>query len=218
MVTVQDDKLQELEKVQNEVARIVLVAPKWTKVTNLQLEASLPPLSLRVKRLAADFLAKVLQAPEETTLSRDLKGALERAEVRRHPNTWLTQASKLLDDFDLRSILLEKGTDLAHPDYQKPPPRQPSSVILSVISLPGRKSACDPALARALAEERILALMRPESAVYYTERSINPNKPGTSGAAFVTDEPDFGRRLSDGSSTYQTEATAIRGALEHTLI
>lgn len=64
LVTVQDNRLQELEKVQSKAAWIVLGALKWTKVMNLQLKASLTPLSLRVKRLAVDFLAPIPRLKE----------------------------------------------------------------------------------------------------------------------------------------------------------
>ena len=59
---------EKLETIQNEAARIILGAPKWTKVINLLMETDLPSVDTRIDLMAAQFLSKVLQAPTNSYL------------------------------------------------------------------------------------------------------------------------------------------------------
>ncbi|XP_076029819.1 uncharacterized protein LOC143018344 [Oratosquilla oratoria] len=146
LINVATAKLEDLEPCQNAAARIILGAQPWTKIVNLRMEASLPSLTSRVRRLEVDFLAKLVQSPRITELSQSLVTALGQA-------------------------------------------------------LQG-----------------VRALSRPGTAVYYTDGSVDPNRPRSAGSAFVTDGLTYGRRVSDHASTLQAEAIAVQGALEHALI
>ncbi|XP_076062460.1 uncharacterized protein LOC143037793 [Oratosquilla oratoria] len=94
LLTVAVEKLQRLETCQNEAARIILGAQRLYKVLNLQREASLPPLQLRIRMLGANFVACALHPREETGLSRAVYISLERADTP-HPPTpgFLTRPS-----------------------------------------------------------------------------------------------------------------------------
>ncbi|XP_076059871.1 uncharacterized protein LOC143036414 [Oratosquilla oratoria] len=134
------------------------------------------------------------------------------------PNTWLSHAAKLLDSFQLRQPLLEKGIPQSHPDFKCPPPWAPAPVTFKFTTLPGTKGACHPDKARVLANNGIRALTRPGHTVYFTDGSVEQRSPNTAGAAFVTDGHIFGRRVSDSASSLQAEAVAMQGALEHALV
>ena len=68
-----------------------------------------------------------------------------------------------------------------------------------------------------MTEDVIQAITPPDSTTYYTDGSLDPLT-CTAGSAFVTEGRMHGRRTSDTSSTLQTEAVAIVGALEHSLV
>ncbi|XP_076043615.1 uncharacterized protein LOC143026730 [Oratosquilla oratoria] len=126
LLTADADKLQRLETYQNEAARIILGAQRWYKILNFQRKASLPPLQLMIRMLGADFVARGLYPRDETGLSRAIHTSLARADILQHPNTWLSHAAKLLDSFQLRQPLLEKGITKSHPDFKCPPPWAPA--------------------------------------------------------------------------------------------
>ncbi|XP_076039475.1 uncharacterized protein LOC143024545 [Oratosquilla oratoria] len=218
IITVVAVKLQHFDPCQNDAARVILGAQRWNKALNLQREASLPPLQLRIRRLGADFVARALRSPSKTGLSRTIYISLECVDTPLHPNTWLSQAAKLLDSFQLRQPLFEKGIPKSHLDYECPPPWAPAPVTFKMTSLPGKKSACYPDSACVSAEDRIRALTRPGYAVYYTDGSVETTSPRAAGAAFVTDGCIFGRRVSDSASSLQPEAVAMHRALEHALV
>ncbi|XP_076063282.1 uncharacterized protein LOC143038149 [Oratosquilla oratoria] len=213
LITVATAKLEDLEPCQNAAARIILGAQPWTKIVNLEMEASLPSLTSRVRRLEVDFLAKIVQSPRITELSQSLVIALGRVGTHIHSDTWLSQAAGLLDSFRLTSALLEKGRDSPHPEFKPPPPWLSIPATFVVAKLPSKKKLCDQERVRAQALQGIRALSEPGMAVYYTDGSVDPNRPRSAGAAFVTDGLTFGRRVSDHASTLQAEAIAVQLAL-----
>ncbi|XP_076039477.1 uncharacterized protein LOC143024550 [Oratosquilla oratoria] len=218
LLAVDADKLQRLEACQNEAARVILGAKQWCKILNFQWEASLPPLQLRIRILRADFVARALHPRDETGQSRAIYSSLARADTLQRPNTCLSHAAKLLDSFQLRQPLLERGIPKSHPDFKCQPPWAPAPVTFKSTSLPEKKGAWHLDRARVSANNGIRALTRPGHTVYFTDGSVEPNRPHRAGAFFVTDGYIFGRRVSNSASSLQAEAVAMQGALEHALV
>ena len=88
LVTLSPALRDKLEPLQNDAARSILGAPQWTKTLNLRVEANLMPLSLRIDKLAACFLAKIIQTPRDTELRRKIVTSLERDPELFQPPPW----------------------------------------------------------------------------------------------------------------------------------
>ena len=61
LVTSNENKLNKLEKIQNEALRLMLGAPRWTKLVNLRPETGIVPVSVRVQQVCADFVCRSLR-------------------------------------------------------------------------------------------------------------------------------------------------------------
>lgn len=53
--------MEELERIHNKALRLILEAPAWTKLCNLQVEANLPPLRNRIQVANIILLQKFIR-------------------------------------------------------------------------------------------------------------------------------------------------------------
>ena len=61
LITSNENKLNKLEKIQNEALRLMLGAPRWTKLVNLRQETGIVPVSVRVQQVCSDFVCRSLR-------------------------------------------------------------------------------------------------------------------------------------------------------------
>ena len=208
----------QLETIQNSAARIILGAPTWARASNLCREANLMPLYLRVRLMAANSISRLVQSPSNTVLQdRIVKNQKYTNHEIVRPRSWTAHAGALLEEFGLKTPLLEKGMDSYHPDFIQPPPWEPPLAKISIMETSGPKKTYDPIVLKQMALETIQSITPSESITYFTDGSVDQHS-HTAGSAFVVNRENLKVRTSDTSSTLQTEAVAIQEALNHALI
>ncbi|KAK8402049.1 hypothetical protein O3P69_001260 [Scylla paramamosain] len=104
--------------------------------------------------------------------------------------------------------------DLPAPTFRAPPPWEPPAAEFSATQLPASKALCAVEEMRQHAFMAMAQVSEPDSVVYYTDGSADPDS-GRTGAAAVTRGGEVCERTPDHYSTLQTELVAILLALEH---
>ena len=66
----------QVHKLQNKALRLMVGAPVWTKITNLQLEMHIAPVDIRIKKNVAAVAAKVLTRPGYTMTRSRIRTAI----------------------------------------------------------------------------------------------------------------------------------------------
>ncbi|KAK8375138.1 hypothetical protein O3P69_015649 [Scylla paramamosain] len=104
--------------------------------------------------------------------------------------------------------------DLPAPTFRAPPPWEPPAAEFSATQLPASKALCAVEEMRQHAFMAMAQVTEPDSVVYYTDGSADPDS-GRTGAAAITRGAEVCERTPDHCSTLQTELVAILLALEH---
>ncbi|KAK4307362.1 hypothetical protein Pmani_020881 [Petrolisthes manimaculis] len=185
----------------------MLGAPRWTSACVMQSETSLVPLTTRVQHITACRISSVLQRDAEGVTQRRLRLAATQGVDTLCCNLWLLQAT-------LTHTKDWPQADLPAPTYRAPAPWEPPVVVFSAMQLPASKSLCLTEEMRKHALMAIAQVTEPDSAVYYTDGSVDPDS-GRTGAAAITRGTELCERTSNHCSTLQTELVAIQLALEH---
>ncbi|KAK8372128.1 hypothetical protein O3P69_015531 [Scylla paramamosain] len=100
------------------------------------------------------------------------------------------------------------------PTFRAPPPWEPPAAEFSATQLPASKALCAVEEMRQHAFMAMAQVTEPDSVVYYTDGSADPDS-GRTGAAAITRGAEVCERTPDHCSTLQTELVAILLALEH---
>ena len=207
-----------LKTVQNKALRTALGAPRWTKVENLRAEAQLPSLTQRITSVTANFLIKtsIKGHPDQLyTLLHNHRGQCGQGR-------WLTRA---LDALHRSGVTWETITAATIPTEDHPAPPWQEPVITTIVNPPRRrKNLCVQAELRQEGLHSISDAQGSHTATYFTDGSTDPVT-GRSGAAYVCRTGDEGvaagttitasARISNFSSSTQSELAAIAMALEH---
>ena len=85
-----DTQIRSLEVAQNNALRLILGAPMWTRLCNLQMECSIPPLYSRITALNARVIARALSQPRDAPFVNRVK-----IELRRNPNFQIPNTCRL---------------------------------------------------------------------------------------------------------------------------
>ena len=205
---------KKLETIQNDATRIITGASMWTKVLNLRMECNLLPLDSRIDFMAAQFLAKVMQAPHDTYLRRRVESRLRLNYELFANKSWLSHTARVLISFELKEPLLTKGMDGSHPRYVPPAPWDPNNIEFSIMPMTGRKNQYPLPRLKAKAEEHMAAITPPGSSTYFTDGSVDPDT-NVAGAGFTCGNVATPIRVPGKVSSLQAEAVAIMGALAH---
>ncbi|KAK8378404.1 hypothetical protein O3P69_011117 [Scylla paramamosain] len=104
--------------------------------------------------------------------------------------------------------------DLPAPHLPRPTPWEPPAAEFSATQLPASKALCAVEEMRQHAFMAMAQVTEPDSVVYYTDGSADPDS-GRTGAAAITRGAEVCERTPDHCSTLQTELVAILLALEH---
>ncbi len=200
------------EVLQNTAMRTMLGAPRWSNVCAMQSKTSLVPLTTRVQHITACRVARVLQRDAEGASQRRLRLAATQGVDTLRRNPWLLQTT--LATHSLAHTEDWPQADLPAPTYCSPPPWEPPAADFSATQLPASKSLCGAEEMRQHALMAMAGVTEPDSAVYYTDGSVDPDS-GRTGAAAITRGTEVCGRTPDHCSTLQTELVAIQMALEH---
>ena len=103
--------------------------------------------------------------------------------------------------------VLWRETDPVEPEYTPPSPWKSLVTVFTTTLLPASKASC----AVQMRQQALMSIhedVAPESAVYNTDGSVDPEN-GRSGTAFVTGGLERAWRTSGYCSTLQTELVAI---------
>ena len=66
-----------LEKIQNQALRIMFGAPPWAKLVNMRMEASMVPVTVRVKKMAVGVMCRALRRGRLEVLNAEVLQSLQ---------------------------------------------------------------------------------------------------------------------------------------------
>ncbi|XP_063887725.1 uncharacterized protein LOC135115154 [Scylla paramamosain] len=212
LIALSPNQQERIEVLQNTAMRTMLGAPRWSSACVMQSETRLVPLTTRVQQITACRVARVLQRDAEGVTQRRLRlaGTQGAESLRRNP--WLLQCT--LATHNLARMENWPQADLPAPTFRAPPPWEPPAAEFSATQLPASKALCAVEEMRQHAFMALAQVTEPDSVVYYTDGSADPDS-GRTGAAAITRGAEVCERTPDHCSTLQTELVAILLALEH---
>ncbi|MPC59332.1 hypothetical protein E2C01_053350 [Portunus trituberculatus] len=76
LATAQPSQIDQLQKLQNAVLRLMLGAPQWSKLCNLRAEAKIPQLLYRVRAISLNLLAGKATHPRHSAIVRSVTQTL----------------------------------------------------------------------------------------------------------------------------------------------
>ncbi|XP_076044928.1 uncharacterized protein LOC143027528 [Oratosquilla oratoria] len=205
-------QISKLDAVQNRALRVMLGAPPWTLVANMQQETGILPVSARISQRLAAFTTRVIQK-QNSFLQRRINAALQKDPEVFPMNRWSAKLARHIRDLHLQDLILLKRRDVPVDGYVQPPPWESLPAKISIMAM--RRSAPLPQL-RAKAVETMRAVTPENSVVYYTDGSVDAER-RTAGAAFVTQDTRQGVRVLGARCSMQAEGIAVGLALTHAL-
>ncbi|XP_076052657.1 uncharacterized protein LOC143032075 [Oratosquilla oratoria] len=206
-------RLADLETVQNQALRVILGAPRWTLVANMQQEAGLVPISVRISGLVVAFAIRVIQREHDSFLRRRLISALQQDPDLFPQKRWSARVAHRIRDLHLHDLILQKRRDVPVEGYVQSPPWENPPARISVMA--SRRGTPLPRL-RADAEATMRSVAQENCVVYFTDGSVDPVH-NVAGAAFVTKDEEQGVRVLGTRCSTQAEGVAVGLALTHAL-
>ena len=204
-----------LEVAQNHALRLILGAPMWTRVANLQQETGLPPVSVRIHQRTAAAVFKMTRVNRDLPCLGNVLHQMQLHPEARVRKSWARHAAEVVHSFGI-SDHFQHEWDRPNPLYAPPQPWDALPITFFVHKPAGPKAHSPPALLLATALDHIGRISRPDDLSVYTDGSVDPTT-GAAGAALVAGDFRLELRLPDGSSTLQTELVGITAALMHAL-
>ena len=201
--------IDKLNKLQNTAMRIILGAPRWTKISTMQETTNLVPITHRINYIATSFIIAILTSSKPFLIRESL---LPLRPQPAHPQTsWLSKAAFLRQRHLLQFDLLQNN------ELQNPLPPWHPDLATICISLPkDGKARADPNSLRIDALERIAQLNQHKDAIFYTDGSVT-HTPKRAGSGVVIRARNYNNELSirvaDHATTLQTELLAINVAI-----
>ena len=211
----QTKQLESLEVIQNNAARLMLGAPMWTRLCNLRMEANLPSLDIRIKARNTCILSKILSSSRESHCKRKARIELAKHREIQNYNTYSKHLTDCAKDLKLTNTLLNLKADvpIILGEY---PPWESIGTTFKYTKLSRAKDQCSQIELRTAAETAINNAEQPESIVYYTDGTVDPDTK-TAGAAVYSNNYTGCWRITDTASTMQTELIALKQALLHSI-
>ena len=216
LTNLSERQTQSLETIQNNAMRLMLGAPMWTRICNLQMETNLPPIKARIEERNTIISAKALLSTRVCTFQNRLTLELGRHPDLPVPKTYMGQIGQQIRTTGLSNLLSTIRQDKTHHNYTKPTPWSTNPIQFTRASLPTSKINCTQQTLQMAALHAISAVETPNSITFYTDGSVDPNSQKT-GAAVYANNYQAAWRISDNCSTLQTELMAIQQALTFSL-
>ena len=211
-----DTQIRSLEVAQNNALRLILGAPMWTRLCNLQMECNIPPLYSRITALNARVIARALSQPRDAPFVNRVKIELCRNPNFPIPNTWLAGMGRAARKCNLCEELLSRKPNSLNELYRGRAPWEEFPATFNFTELPNSKANCTEQQLKGAAEEAMRKVYTEGCTEYFTDGSVDNSIPATGARVFSTHFTGSWR-LSNTCSTLQTELIAILKALEYSL-
>ena len=205
-----------LEVLQNNAMRLMLGAPMWTRICNLQMETQIPPLQARIEVRNTITAAKAIMLPKESIFQKRLQAEINRHPELPTPNSYMGNLGNQIRATGLQSALTKLSPDAPPPDFLPSPPWHAPNIQFSMAKIPTNKASCTTATLHRCAQKSIEDLQPPNAQVFYTDGSVDPTN-NKAAAAVYSAHNQISWRISDSASTLQTELMAIQQALSLSL-
>ena len=193
----------------------MLGAPMWTKLCNLRAESNLPTLENRINVRNTCIVSKAIQSERNTHTKNKVSNELPKHPDLQRPNTYTKLLVDCARSVKMDGVLAKLKTDAPN-NNAVAPPWESSSAKFTYTKLPRAKENCTIAELRAAATTAIDEAENQNCTVYYTDGTVDPDS-NTAGAAVLSNNYTSCWRVTDNASTMQTELTAIRETLKHTI-
>nr|XP_027234054.1 uncharacterized protein LOC113825424 [Penaeus vannamei] len=201
-----------LETIQNKYMRIILGAPRWTRLVNMRLGTKLIPLQIRTQQIVAGHVSKLISHHHPPLLKDRFINLLTQPGGPLPTSLpWHSEVFRCLDAFNLLPSITSRSIDHPHREYRAPLPWEPRHVTITTKSLPLSKARCSQNDFRHLQASIDSIENNEDIATFYTDGSVEQS--GRAGAAFMHDRSQHGQRLSNDTTILQAELFAIRAAL-----
>lgn len=216
LVALSESKWKNLEPIQNRATRIMTGSPPWTPSPPLLIETNLVPLRTRIQERVTLLAIKIIHQGGDCMagimIKRKLNHSLTTASSRK--KKWTEEFSKIIRRTVDQKMITAREHDRPHPNHNPRPPWENRTweIIVRPSRLP-KKHTSTPELQQ-IGREIVGMLVTEGTATYYTDGSVNSDN-GLAGAAFVTQGTAYGWKISDHSSSTQTELAAIIQATRH---
>ena len=214
LANITETQQMSLEVTQNNALRLILGAPMWTRICNLQTECNIPPLYSRITALNVCIIAKALSQSRDAPFKNRVKIELRRNPNFPMPNTWLAGMGNAARACNMCNELLERKENKIFELYRKRPPWESFPANFIYTKLPLNKANCTERQLREAAQFAMRQVHFRNYTEYYTDGSVDRSIPAA-GSAVYSSVFTGTWRLSDHCSTTQTELLAILKALEY---
>ena len=205
-----------LEVIQNNAMRLMQGAPMWTRICNLQAESNLPPLATRIKIKNTHTITKTLLQRPNSLLAKRVNEDLNMHPELAKPNNYASTLGSCIKHCNLETTLKNIKADIPSNVLQAPAPWEDFPAIIHYTQLPAGKNNCSTTTLKNYAERSISSVEKPNSAIYYTDGTVDPAT-GKSGAGVYSQKLTASWRTSNSCSTLQTELTAIKLTLNFSI-
>ena len=129
LAEVQSGRLQPVQVQQNKALRLIVGAPVWTKISNLQAETNIAPVEARITKNVASIAAKILSRPGYQTTRLRLKAAIAQGTPFTEKR-WSRRVSNAMAVSGI-SFAATLGEDLPSENYVDPPPWRRTSTTFN---------------------------------------------------------------------------------------
>ena len=203
LVNLKDTQYTKLEVLQNNALRLMLGAPMWTRLCNLQYEGNLPTLKLRIELRNIHIVAKTLIADRNSITKNKMIEEINRHPQARRQNTYSTYIGNIIRDKNLINTFKQIKTDAFEQEYN-PPPWENTGVVFNYTILPTNKHLCSKETLMIAANTAIQKVETQNSYIIYTDGSVDPTTE-TAGSAVYSKNFQANWRVTNKASTMQTD-------------
>ena len=188
----------------------------WSRLCNLRMETRCPTLVSRIHGRLTKHAAKSLLSGRPSPLLPALRRNLNRQPEDPEPNGYGHNVVRAITECGQQQTLAALSTDSAHPQWTPRPPWVEENFKVATLTLPRPKQLCSTEEVSRAADHLFQQPSLASASQIFTDGSVDLTT-GTAGAAIWSPTHQECWRVSSGSSSTQTELSAIRRALERGL-
>ncbi|KAK8371716.1 hypothetical protein O3P69_018966 [Scylla paramamosain] len=173
LATIHPAQIEHLEKLQNEALRIMLGAPRWTKVCNMRVEAKIPRVKYRIHAMNPFLLGKKAAHPRYSNIIRNVRQSLAHNEELFRKETWASKTAQGIKSIQSEGSFLARTPDVPHPTYTHAPPCAKSSLHFFITPLTDKKDNLATTDLSRQAQRALAASNTDGADVYFTDGSVD---------------------------------------------
>ena len=215
LVNLKETQYTKLEVLQNNALRLMLGAPMWTRLCNLQFECNIPTLKNRIEMRNIHITAKSLLSDRNSHTKAKITDDINKADIARRQNTYSTFIGNIIRKHNLLETFCNIRPDKLHENYN-PKPWNRIVADFNFTKLPTSKHLCNTEIMHAAATQAINKVEIGNPYVIYTDGSVDTTT-NTAGSAVYSSNYTANWRISNTASTLQTELVAIMQSLKYTI-